>query len=301
MSEIKGVFNPFRVLAPEEREAHIRAYRDFLATRDGQADVPNRTLAIREERMRRIESEQTRWRGAIDSEGFARAFAGDRSAVLDPCTEWILAAAKANEGERYGIEIEIDRFLARGGFDGVESEDVLISVMVQESYHCRTLLEVCRTFDIEPDHERPAWSTRFLLEVIGNLPARARWVPVLAGEIVGSEVFRLLRSKSALFGEQPEVRDRLHRLMTDIWIDEVLHVAYLRAQIGRVGIQVARALVPIVAWAVFRDVPQLGKLGCTPGQILDGLRGGIGIPREITWMADESGRRLNHPSPGLLS
>ena len=64
----------------------------------------------------------------------------------------------------------------------------------------------------------------------------------------------------------------------------MLHVAYLRAHLGATGLLAVRLLIPQVAQAVMRDVPQLRTLGCTPEQILQELKGGIEIPAEIDWL-----------------
>jgi hypothetical protein len=107
---------------------------------------------------------------------------------------------------------------------------------------------------------------------------------VLAGEIVGAAVFRLLHENLRLFDEQPEVRDRMGVLIREIYLDEVLHVAFLRASLGRAQLLAARAFLPVVAGAVLRDVPQLASLGCTTRGILERLRSGIEIPEEIDWL-----------------
>lgn len=82
-------------------------------------------------------------------------------------------------------------------------------------------------------------------------------------------------------------------LVKEIWIDEVLHVAFVRAHLGAVGLAVARAAVPLVARATLRDVPQLRTLGCTSERILSDLSQGIEIPPEIDWLPAEGA-----PSPG---
>jgi hypothetical protein len=128
-----------------------------------------------------------------------------------------------------------------------------------------------------------------MIHLMMYLPERIRWVPILAGEVLGSEVFKLLREGADMFEEQPEVAERLRSLLTEVWIDEVFHVAYLRAKIGRWGLRAARLLLPIVAWSVMRDVPQLHRLGWTRKSVLERIRRGIEIPPGIDWMAPDPG------------
>jgi hypothetical protein len=281
----KRSFDAFRVLDRAEREAHLHRYLAYLRERDGRIDLPRRHLAAREPEMRALENTQVRWRGGIDRAGFERSLAGSRNEVLDPQTEWVLAAARANEGERYGVEIEIGRFVRRGNrFPGVPCQETMLYVMLQEAYHCRILVDLCRACGLEFDPKPPGWASRGLIVAIGTLPSWMRWVPVMAGELVGCAVFRILNENTRLFAAQAEVELHLQKLMRTIWIDEVLHVAYLRALLGRIGLLFVRAMLPVVAWSVLREVPQLRNLGCRPRRIVESALAGIDIPDEIDWM-----------------
>ena len=75
--------------------------------------------------------------------------------------------------------------------------------------------------------------------------------------------------------------------VTEIWIDEVGHAAYLRAKIGPMGIRIARRLVPLFTRALLRAVPQGEKIALTPASLLAGLRGGIEMPPEMHWIAQD--------------
>jgi hypothetical protein len=284
--------DPLRVLTADERREHLDAYLHFLRARDGEDDLESRTLSRREQRMRAIEASPVVWRGEIDEPGFRRCLAGERGTQLDARTEWVLAAAKANEGERYGVEIEIRRYLARGGFPGVRDPVLMRYVLMQESYHCRILVELCRTCGLSFEAREPGWTNRALLALIGVLPGGLRWIPVMAGEIVGTAVFRLLHAHLGLFASEPAVQARLRDLIREIWLDEVLHVAYLRAHLGAAGLAAVKLLIPQVARAVLRDVPQLRTLGCTAQRILEELRGGIEIPAEIDWLVPDNAPEL---------
>ena len=280
--------NPFRVLSEDERARDLAAYRQFLTGRDGEPDVESRVLSRRESRMRAIEQNPVVWAGALDRDAFARFVAGDRSGPFDGRTELALAAALANESENYGVDIELRRFAKQGKLPGLREPDLLLSVYVQEAYHCRILIELCRTCGIEFRPRRPAFAIRALVGIIGVLPGALRWVPVMAGEIVATAVFRLLYRRLDLFASNPAAHARMCELLRAIWIDEIGHVAFLRAQLGPVALAVAWALLPLVAIAVLRDLPPLVELGITPRRILESLRNGIEIPSEITWVPQES-------------
>jgi hypothetical protein len=276
--------DPYRVLTEQEREAHLSACRDFLLERDGIPDVAARTLSVREARMREYEENPVVWDGALDREAFARAFAGDRTVELDARTQWALAAAKSNEGETYGVELELRRFAGHGVYKGLRAPEILVTQYMQEAYHCRLLVELCRSCGIDFRPRRPAWTNRVLITLMGLLPPSVKWIPGMAGEVVGAAVFGTLYARTSLFDENPSVQKRLRTLLREIWLDESIHVSYLRSQNGRLGLAVVRALVPIVAWVLLEDLPPLRKIGITARGILEWIRDGIPIPGEVAWL-----------------
>lgn len=283
-----GYLHPFRNLGAEERERHVADYLAHLQRSDGEVDLAARVLTLRERHMRAIETWRPRT-GApppVDAARLARR------------AEWLLAATKANEGESYGVEIELDRYAESGGFPGFASPELMLRVLMQESYHCRILSELCRTVGVSFSASTPAWPTRAFLAVIGAVPAQLRWAIVLAGECVGATLFRRLHETLPECGFGAEQEDRLRALIREIWQDEVLHVAFLRASLGTAGLAASRALLPLITFGVFQQVPDLRALGCTPSEILAELRHGIPIPGELGWLrADVPSEELSTLSP----
>lgn len=277
-------FDPYRALGAEESAEFVSAYREFLARRDGQPDPATRTLDRRELRMRALEERPVIWEGALDHDAFRRVLAGERGVAIDARTEWAVAAAKANEGESYGVEIELARFAREGMLPGLTAPDVLLSIYMQESYHCRILVELCRTCGLAFEPLRPAWTNRALVSLIGGLPPALRWVPVMAGETVGAAVFRMLYERVDLFAAHPGAQARMRELLREIWIDEVLHVAFLRTQVGRVGLALVRALVPFVASSVLAGMQPLRGIGVTAREIRASLAHGLRMPSELGWL-----------------
>ena len=277
-------FDPFRVLDEQERGNQLAAYREFLASRDGTPDLASRTLSLREDRMRALEASTDAWPEAVNLTDFARCMAGDRSGRFEPRTEWALVAALANESENYGVDIELRRFARHGKLPGLREADLLLSVYVQETYHCRILVEVCRACGAGFAPRRPGLTNRSLVWLIGALPGVLRWVPVMAGELVGTAVFRLLYEGLSLFDARPATRARLRELLEEVWIDEIGHVAFLRAQLGSASLIAVRAMLPLVAAAVLKDLPRLDGIGLTPTSILCALREGVAIPPAVDWI-----------------
>lgn len=281
-------FDPFRPLEPETRKKHLAGYLEYLSDRDGSLDVERRRLSRRERWLRELDAKPVEWVGPIDLDGFYEHLRETGGPDIDRRTVWLVATAKANLGESYGVDVELSRFF-REPERAASADPLYLYLMLEEHYHTRILASLCRTCGIEPETRLPARVQRAMIHLMMYLPERVRWVPILAGEVLGSEVFKLLREGADMFEEQPEVAERLRSLLNEVWIDEVFHVAYLRAKIGRWGLRAARLLLPIVAWSVMRDVPQLHRLGWTRKSVLERIRRGIEIPPGVDWMAPDPG------------
>ena len=279
-------FDPFRALSDSERKRHLDAYARSLEQRDGAIDLAHRTLSQREAFFRKIEQQRVVWKGGIDRDGFRQRFLGTANPPIDARTRWLVALAKANEGESYGVELELQRLARRNHADVDRSE---IYLLLEEQYHSRILAEACRTCGLELELQPPRWSMRWLIRLIQVLPEWVRWVPVLCGEVLGSTVFKLLHDSCDVFAAEPAVEARLRSLLSEIWVDEVLHVAYLRARLGPRSLRASRALLPLVVATLMKDVPQLRDLGCDAGELLARIRAGVEIPHAIDWMAPEPG------------
>jgi len=184
------------------------------------------------------------------------------------------------------VEIELDSFRTRA--HRATENPLYLHLMFEEHYHTRILAEICRTCGVEPVKDlQPGGLERFMIHAMMYLPDRIRWIPIFAGEILGTEVFNVLRQNVHLYAEEPEVEERLRLLITEIWTDEVGHAAYLRARIGRIGIRIARWLVPLFTLALLRAVPQGEKIGLTRASILARLRDGIEMPPAMDWIAPD--------------
>jgi hypothetical protein len=79
-------------------------YLAFLAERDGEPDLLRRTLSRREAFFDRLAREPVRAAVTIDRGTYLRNLARRRpEADLDDRMLWLLATAKANQAERFGV------------------------------------------------------------------------------------------------------------------------------------------------------------------------------------------------------
>ncbi len=284
-------FDPFRVLSEPERRAQLRGLDGLFERRDGAMDFPNRRLANREEYFRALESSSPRWRSPFDREGFRRAFDERERAKLEVRAAWLVALARSNESESYGVERDYERFVQRGLSKANPRE---MTILLEEQYHSRILQEACRTFGLEVEFRRPRWLMRLLIRSMHYLPDAIRYVPILCGEALGTIVFGRLRDTTELFSDDPRVAERLRSLLSEITIDEVFHVVYCRARMASLSLRAARLVAPLVVLALVKDVPQLRDIGLDRREILRRLRAGVEIPAGFEWVFDGTDRL--HPA-----
>ncbi len=277
-----GCFDPFRILGPSDRKHHLAAYHQYLRDRDGTIDLEQRTLLRREMYFHELAEKPVAWSGEIDYHGFVDHLYGDGQRETDERVLWLATAAKANLIESYGVRVELDELFSDPR--RVRAADpIYLYQMMEEKYHTRILAELCRTYGIDQEAAPPPWPKRLAVHLMIYLPERIRWIAVLTGEALGSVLFRVLLEQTHHFRGDPEVEERMRSLMSEIWADEVLHAAYLRAKVGRVGVWIARMFVPLVAWVMMKDLPPF-EGGNMHRRVLARLRRGIEIPPGLTWM-----------------
>jgi hypothetical protein len=206
----------------------IPAYAEFLATRDGAADLPRRTLARREEFFARLGADPVRSRYRPDAQVFLRnLFRRHPEPGLDDRMLFLLATAKVNQAERFGVGLGELYGRVHPGNDPVE-----IHVTLQEIYHTRQLAEVVSIFGLDVQPVVPPLGIRLLIRTIVALPPERHLPLTGACEMVGCMTFRLLRDRGVgLFADEPAVADRIRLLYDEILADEIGHVGYIAARL----------------------------------------------------------------------
>jgi hypothetical protein len=292
-------FDPFRLLTPQERARHVGAYRSFLEARNGEIDLEGRRLLRREQFFRSLALVPVTSVKPKDRSFLRHRLRGVDTGRLDQAAAWLVAVAKASVGESYGVELELAKYDRerredhdrRRLDDGDEDAEVAqLYVFMEELYHGRLLAEMCTTLGYEMNDDPPNWRMRFLIHLINRMSDGIRWPLVLCAEIVGATCFKLFLDRCHLFADEPDVERRLRSLVGEIWRDEVLHVALLRARLGPRGMGWARRLFPLILGSLLRDVPELFEIGCTRDDFLGLLREGIEIPRDIDWIPSDAMR-----------
>jgi len=290
-------FDPFRYLPSAQRDRHRHAYLAYLELRNGEIDYAGHRLSRRERYFRGLEASPVVSEREFDRAGFDEHQKGPGRRPIDDATAWLVSVAKANEGEVYGTDLELRRFFREkrfladaraieGDTDGTDL--VQLYVFFEELYHSRILSIVCDVCGLELEIQPPRWRIRMLSRLIYHMPDSIRWTVILCAEVVGATVFKLFLDRCDLFAAEPEVEKRVRSLVGEIWRDELLHVAMLRARLGRTSIRWARRIFPFVIASLIRDVPELLQLGGSREEFMRRVRQGVEIPADIGWIDDDS-------------
>jgi hypothetical protein len=253
------LFSPLPLGARAENR---RAYRAFLADRDGDVDAPSRTLSRREERMERHLRPLAHTR-PLDRALFDRQYASFDAAIDTPdAMLLLLALVKTNAAEAYGVNRGFDKAYKQAIR---EQDDLELVLLIEESYHTRILLSASRLYGL--DITAPFAPTAAYRALIGGITGMPQFVSrplILAAEILGTLAFlKMLHAAGRILKDDPELRDAVEERILEVITDEVGHVSYNRMCLGSAGLAQARMLLPIVALGVKDLIGETKKLGLT--------------------------------------
>jgi hypothetical protein len=259
----------FAPMSARDRASFADRYLSYLREREGVPCLGDRTLSRREEARAasRREPRPALGRVRIDPRVFARNLPRcEPEPGLDRAMLWALAVAKGNRAERLGVETKI----ADRGFDA-GTDDPLTYVELQECYHTRVLLDVLSLVGLDCDVGLPVGRlTRAGVRLFARLPRAALDVLALPFEVVGIAAFAALRDEAReLFADAPALSARIDALFTELLVDEIGHVHFLRSRLGRERLAFARALLPFAQRALFDDNHEVRSLLARRGGLGD--------------------------------
>jgi hypothetical protein len=236
----------------------IEGYRDFLVRRDGDADLLHRRLGSREKFFSALEADPIRSSYPVDRKMFLRNLRRRRPEPdLDPKVLFLLATAKLNQAERFGVDLG-DTYGRIGGEDQAPER---IYLALEEHYHTRLLAYVLDMFDMPFQVVVPPLVMRQFVKMEVFLPERFGFPFVGAAEMAGCIMFDELRRVGVeLFADEPEVAERIQLLYTEILTDEIGHVGYCAARCSRAERTLMRLLYPYFARLFARQTAEINLL-----------------------------------------
>ena len=207
----------------------IVRYLEFLVERDGAADLLRHRLSKREAFFENLARSPVSSYALIDRATYLRNMARRRPEPgLEPRMLWILATAKANQAERFGVGLT--ELLGRVNAD----DPARLHVTLQEAYHTRILADVVAMFGLPVRARPPRVLVRLMIHMMVSAPERWTLPLVGASEMVGCVLFRQLRDKGMeLFADEPAVAERIQLLYNEILADEIGHGGIYRSAARR--------------------------------------------------------------------
>jgi hypothetical protein len=236
----------------------IDGYRTYLRKRDGDADLLNRRLASREEFFQGLEADSVRSTHRIDQRVFMRNLRRRRpESGVDRQTLFLLATAKLNQAERFGVGL--GETYGNNSGDDVPPERVYMEL--EEHYHTRLLAYVLNIFGLPFQVVPPPLVMRQFVKLAVFLPERLGFAFVGASEMAGCIMFDELRRIGVeLFADEPDVAARIERLYSEILTDEVGHVGYCAARCTAGERALMRWLYPRIARLFARQTYEISLL-----------------------------------------
>jgi len=224
------------------KDSGIEGYRDYLVRRDGEADLLHRRLASREGFFSALEADPVRSTHRVDRHVFLRNLGRRRPEPgVDPKMLFLLATAKLNQAERFGVDLG-DTY---GHIGGEDQPAERVYIALEEHYHTRLLAYVLDMFGLPFQVVVPPFVMRQFVKINVFIPERIGFGFVGAGEMAGCILFDELRRVGVeLFGDEPDVAARIERLYTEILTDEIGHVGYCAARCSRPERTLMRWLYP---------------------------------------------------------
>ncbi|WP_204802990.1 hypothetical protein [Mycobacterium riyadhense] len=239
-------------------ETGIEGYRDFLARRDGDADLLHRRLTSREQFFAALDADPVRSTHPVDRRVFMRNLRRRRPEPdIDRKLLFLLTTAKLNQAERFGVDLG-DTYGRIGG-DDQPPERVYIAL--EEHYHTRLLAYVLDMFGLPFQVVVPPFVMRQFVKMAVFLPERLGFAFVGAAEMAGCIMFYELRRVGVeLFADEPDVAARIERLYTEILADEIGHVGYCAANCTKPERALMRWLYPRFGRLFARQTAEIGLL-----------------------------------------
>lgn len=236
----------------------IEGYREYLARRDGDADLLHRRLSSREEFFGSLEADPVRSSRPIDRQVFLRNLRRRRPEPGLPREMlFLLATAKLNQAERFGVDLG-DTY---GKIGGADQPPERVYLALEEHYHTRLLSYVLDMFGLPFQVVVPPFVMRQFVKMEVFLPERIGFPFVGAGEMAGCIMFDELRRIGVeLFADEPDVAARIDRLYTEILTDELGHVGYCAARCTRGERALMRRLYPLFGRLFARQTAEIRLL-----------------------------------------
>lgn len=252
------VLDPFRILDKDEKQQQINSYLNYLKQADGERDIRNKSLSKRDERFADFEQKlETERSSSVPLDEIHQYMDSTPPDSLDKRLLWLLIAAKANRGEKYGADKKVNDLHEHGVGN---LSDIAQYILLDEQYHTKILVSACNICNLDVEIPDPPKMLQVVINQMLKLPKLPSDLLIFLREVVGVHTFQLMLDNVGLFSDDPLLEKNLENLISEILNDEVGHVVYCRSQLGPNSMKLAKQLVGLMGRRILSEIPEIGIL-----------------------------------------
>lgn len=252
--------SPLVAFTPRQSAALFLAYSEHLSRRNGSVDLERRQSSTRDAFFAEIAGRTSSVASAADQATFAAAqVPGQLGNEHDERTLWAVCAANINLAEAFGVDLAIAHQGVANATDPVERAYQVI--LVEENYHTRLLRLAIGAMGLTMQVHRPTWWIRAVVGTFTRLPRPVSDFMTFCSELNGIAAFRLLHERAqTLFANEPDVLRSINDVFSEILIDEIGHVHFLRARLSPLLLRVAGWVSGPLMEIYLCGVPEMKRL-----------------------------------------
>lgn len=267
-----SIFSP---ASPAERARNFEAYWEFSQNHAGELFEDEKDLSKKREKRIYFEENPVRSRAPLpDPEVFYRNYVhlSDDPSRIDRKTLLLMCIYKFARHEWVGISGAWDRIPSMAQAKSVTAK-ISRYHLAEEFCHVRLFHEMFRVFHLDRVEWVPLGPVmQSVYKIFPYVPGAIMNPPAFVTELMGITFYLHLDPLfDDVFADEPEARDRLRELLTEIIVDEVAHAGQRRNFIGWLGIKASYKMVRPLYRSFFNDIPEAKYLFDVDKMIEDGL------------------------------
>lgn len=287
---------PYRTIfapsTPQERTRNFETYWQYTLKNDGDILEPQKTLALKQEKLINFQNHAVRSRRPLSDPGiFYRNYVHmkDDPKGLDTKTLLLTCIYKFARHEWAGISAAWETIPS---FSEAKTTKEKISRyhLCEEFCHVRLFHEMFRTFHLEEVEWVPmSRFSQWLYGFFSKVPEKLMSGPAFLSELMGLTFYiHLDRLLDEVFEDEPEAKLRIRELLYEIMVDELAHIGQRRNYMGNFAVKQAKKIFPLMLRGFWRGIPESKILFDVEQMIADGLAFDYGqIPSGLmqrTWI-----------------
>jgi hypothetical protein len=268
----RSIFSP---ATSRQRAENFEDYWSFSQRHAGQIIEQDKDLTKKRDKLRYFQENPVRSRQPLpDPEVFYRNYVHltDDPTKIDRKTLMLMCIYKFARHEWVGISGAWDRIPPMAKAKKV-TDKISRYHLAEEFCHVRFFHEMFRVFHLDRVEWVPLGPVmQSVYKVFPYVPGAVMDPPAFVTELMGITFYlHLDKLFDDVLADEPEARERLRALLSEIIVDEIAHAGQRRNFIGPLGMKASKMMVAPLYRAFFNDIPESKHLFDVDKMIEDGL------------------------------